>query len=69
MSWELIIQSPGTARTYVQVKPGKTSLGRKPSKDIVIEDEAASRDHAVLEFDNATNRLNILDSVVQTARM
>ncbi len=62
MTWELIIHSPGTQRTYVQVKPGKTTLGRKTTKDIVIEDEAASRDHAVLEFNKITNRLEIQDS-------
>ncbi len=49
-------------RTYVQVKPGKTTLGRKAQNDIVIEDEVASRDHAVLEFDRTSNRLIIWDS-------
>src|ERR1700690_3026446 len=62
MTWELIIQSPSAERTYVQVKPGKTTLGRKAQNDIVIEDEVASRDHAVLEFDKASNRLIIWDS-------
>ncbi len=62
MAWELIIQSPSTERTYVQVKPGKTTLGRKSQNDIVIEDEAASREHAVLEFDRASNRLIIWDA-------
>ena len=62
MAWELIIQSPSAERSYVQVKPGKTTLGRKAQNDIVIEDEVASRDHAVLEFDRATNRLIIWDS-------
>ena len=62
MAWELIIQSPSAERTYVQVKPGKTTLGRRSQNDIVIEDEAASRDHAVLEFDKISNRLYIWDS-------
>jgi diguanylate cyclase (GGDEF)-like protein len=62
MAWELIIQSPSTERTYVQVKPGKTTLGRKSQNDIVVEDEAASRDHAVLEYDKSSNRLLVWDS-------
>ena len=62
MTWELIIQSPTAERTYIQVKPGKTTLGRKSQNDIVIEDEAASREHAVLEFDKASNRLIVWDS-------
>jgi diguanylate cyclase (GGDEF)-like protein len=62
MAWELIIQSPTAERTYIQVKPGKTTLGRRTQNDIVIEDEAASRDHAVLEFDKESNRLIIWDS-------
>ena len=62
MAWELIIQSPSAERTYVPVKPGRTTLGRKAQNDIVIEDEVASRDHAILEFDRATNRLIVWDS-------
>jgi diguanylate cyclase (GGDEF)-like protein len=62
MAWELIIQSPSAERTYVQVKPGKTTLGRKTQNDIVIEDEAASREHAVLEFDRASNQLIVWDA-------
>ncbi len=62
MAWELIIQSPSAERTYVQVKPGKTTLGRKAQNDIVIEDEAASREHAVLEYDRASNQLIVWDA-------
>jgi diguanylate cyclase (GGDEF)-like protein len=62
MAWELIIQSPSTERTYIQVKPGKTTLGRKAQNDIVIEDEAASRDHAVLEYDRTSNQLIVWDA-------
>ena len=62
MTWELIIQSPNTERTELEVKPGKTTLGRRSQNDIVIVDDAASRHHAVLEFDNALNKLLIADS-------
>jgi diguanylate cyclase (GGDEF)-like protein len=62
MTWELVIQSPNTERTEFNVKPGKTTLGRKSQNDIVITDDAASRYHAVIELDNAANRLVISDS-------
>ncbi len=51
MPWELIVQSPDTERTEVDIKPGKSTLGRMPGHDIVIADEAASRTHAVFELD------------------
>ncbi len=62
MSWELIIQSPNTDRTELEVKPGKTTLGRKSQNDIVVVDDAASRYHAVFEYNSATNLLAITDS-------
>ena len=62
MPWELIIQSPNTERTEFEVKPGKTTLGRKSKNDIVVLDDAASRYHAMLELNSATNLLAITDS-------
>ena len=61
MPWELIVQSSESDRTEYSIKPGKTTLGRMSSHDIVIADEAASRNHAVLELD-ASDRLVIWDS-------
>ena len=52
MPWKVIIQSPDTERTEIEVKPGKSTLGRMPDHDIVIADEAASRTHATLELDD-----------------
>ncbi len=61
MPWELIVQSSESDRTEYSIKPGKTTLGRMSSHDIVIVDESASRNHAVLELD-ASDRLVIWDS-------
>ncbi len=61
MSWEVIVQSSEADRTEYTIKPGKTTLGRMSGHDIVIVDEAASRNHAVLELD-ASDRLVIWDS-------
>jgi pSer/pThr/pTyr-binding forkhead associated (FHA) protein len=44
--WILTLRSPASEpRDYV-LRPGKTSLGRKPDNDIVIADDSASRLHA-----------------------
>jgi len=44
--WILTLRSPASEpRDYV-LRPGKTSLGRKPDNDIVIVDDSASRLHA-----------------------
>jgi diguanylate cyclase (GGDEF)-like protein len=61
MPWELIIQSSDSDRTEYRVKPGKTTLGRMSGHDLVIADEAASRNHAVLELDSS-DRLVIWDT-------
>lgn len=61
MPWELIVQSPDTERTELDIKPGKSTLGRMPGHDIVLPDEAASRAHAVLELDD-NDHLLIRDS-------
>ncbi len=61
MPWELIVQSPDTERTELDIKPGKSTLGRMPGHDIVIADEAASRTHAVLELDE-NGHLSITDA-------
>ena len=52
MPWELIVQSPDTERTELDIKPGRTTLGRMSGHDIVITDEAASRNHAIIELDS-----------------
>lgn len=61
MPWEIIVQSPDTYRTEYSIKPGKTTLGRMSSHEIVISDESASRTHAVLELDSS-DRLVIWDA-------
>src|SRR5512143_414573 len=61
MPWEIIVQSPDTYRTEYSIKPGKTTLGRMSGHGIIISDESASRNHAVLELD-ASDRLVIWDA-------
>lgn len=44
--WILTVRSPSNEPLEYILKPGKTTLGRKPNNDIVIDDESASRVHA-----------------------
>jgi diguanylate cyclase (GGDEF)-like protein len=61
MPWEIIVQSPDTERTEIEIQPGKSTLGRMPEHDIVIADEAASRTHATLELDE-NDQLTLCDA-------
>ena len=59
--WLLTIRSPnGPPREHI-LKPGKTSIGRKAENDIPITDEAASRFHAEVTFDQAGNSVILTD--------
>jgi diguanylate cyclase (GGDEF)-like protein len=44
--WILTLRSPASEPHEYVLKPGKTTLGRKPDNDIVIADDSASRLHA-----------------------
>jgi diguanylate cyclase (GGDEF)-like protein len=44
--WILTLRSPASEPHEYVLKPGKTTLGRKPDNDIVIVDDSASRLHA-----------------------
>ena len=48
--WFLIIRTASKNPIIYKIKPGKNILGRKPDQDIVIADEAASREHAEIFF-------------------
>jgi pSer/pThr/pTyr-binding forkhead associated (FHA) protein len=59
--WLLTIRSPNTPPREHILKPGKTTIGRKAENDIPITDEAASRFHAEINFDQAGNALTLTD--------
>src|SRR5512136_2011514 len=59
--WLLTIRSPnGPPREHI-LKPGKTTIGRKAENDIPIGDEAASRFHAEINFDQVTGTITLTD--------
>lgn len=59
--WQLVVNTPEKEPKLVELKPGKLTLGRSSSNDLVIEDVAASRKHAEILFDSATNIVSLID--------
>ncbi len=59
--WVLTLHPPEGERQEYTLKPGKNLLGRKSDNDIIIADISASRQHAEIEYDPATNHLTITD--------
>ena len=59
--WTLTVRSPDTRPVEYILKPGHNNIGRRENNDIVIADEAASRQHAKVFFDEKTNSVTIRD--------
>ncbi len=59
--WQFIVSAPEKEIKVIELKPGKFTLGRAPSNDLSIDDTAASRQHAEVLFDAATNAVSLID--------
>jgi adenylate cyclase len=59
--WTLTVRSPDSKPSEYMLKPGINTLGRRQDNDIVISDEAASRQHAQIHLDEKTNTITIRD--------
>ena len=59
--WTLTVRSPDTKPLEYVLKPGMNSLGRRQGNDVVIADEAASRQHAQISLDENGNSVTIRD--------
>jgi adenylate cyclase len=59
--WTLTVRSPDTKPAEYILKPGLNSVGRRQDNDIVIADEAASREHAQFHLDMTSNTVTIRD--------
>lgn len=59
--WIITMRSPlGEPREF-QLKPGKTTIGRKTDHDIYVPDSSASRFHAEVQVDPANNLVMVRD--------
>lgn len=59
--WTLTVRSPDSKPLEHSLVAGVNSVGRREDNDIVIADEAASRQHAVFHLDQQTNSVTIRD--------
>ena len=59
--WNLIVHIPDSYPKPYELGDGKTSIGRAMTNDIVVEDAAASRNHAEIRVDEARKKISIVD--------
>ena len=59
--WILTLRSPDSKPKEYQLNPGANTIGRRRVNDIVLSDEAASRQHAQIHLDKVTNSVTIRD--------
>jgi pSer/pThr/pTyr-binding forkhead associated (FHA) protein len=57
----LIMQRGKNIGTKFDLKQGQTSIGRNPDNDIVIDEVAVSRYHAVFRFDEKNGEATVMD--------
>lgn len=57
----LVVQRGTEIGTKVPLKHGQTSLGRNPDNDIVVNEVAVSRYHALVRFNERTGEISIMD--------
>ncbi len=57
----LVVQRGSEIGTRVPLKHGQTSVGRNPDNDIVVNEVAVSRYHALVRFNERTGEISIMD--------
>jgi class 3 adenylate cyclase len=59
--WYLVVEALNTPQKRLTLQPGITSIGRASTNEIVINDTAASRYHAYIEYKPELNKLTLTD--------
>ncbi len=59
--WQLVIEALNTPQRRLTIPPGITRIGRGSANEILIDDSAASRFHACIEYIPETNTLTLTD--------
>lgn len=57
----LVVQRGSDIGAKVPIKHGQTSLGRNPDNDVVVNEVAVSRYHALVRFNERTGEVSIMD--------
>ena len=59
--WHLVIEALNTPQKRLDLRSGITRIGRGSTNDILVDDSAASRFHALIEYKSQTNSLILTD--------
>jgi class 3 adenylate cyclase len=59
--WHLVIEALNTPQKRLDLRSGITRIGRGSTNDILVDDSAASRFHACIEYKPQTNTLTLTD--------
>ena len=59
--WNLTVHAPDSFPKSYELGPGKTTIGRLVTNDVVLEDAAASRHHAEFRVDDPSGKISIVD--------
>lgn len=59
--WQLVIEALNTPQKRLNLRPGITRIGRASTNDIMVDDSAASRFHACIDFKSEKNAITLTD--------
>ncbi len=61
LMWHLVVEALNIPQRRLTLKPGITRIGRASANEIVVDDSAASRFHACIEYKPESNSLTLAD--------
>jgi class 3 adenylate cyclase len=61
LMWHLVIEALNIPQRRITLRPGITRIGRGSTNEILVDDSAASRFHACIEYKPETNTLTLTD--------
>ena len=61
LMWHLVIEALNTPQRRLTLRSGITRIGRGSTNEILVDDSAASRFHACIEYKPETNTLTLTD--------
>jgi class 3 adenylate cyclase len=59
--WYLVVEALNTPQKRLTLRPGIMRIGRASTNDVIVDDNAASRSHACIEYKPETNTLSVTD--------
>jgi hypothetical protein len=61
LMWYLVVEALNTPQKRLTLRPGIMRIGRASTNDVIVDDNAASRSHACIEYKPETNTLSVTD--------